>query len=102
VNLFANAVEALADADRIEDGRIGVRVVEDQSRLVLRVEDDGPGIAESHAEHLFEPFFTTKGATRGTGLGLWVCYTVLERWSGIIELATPESNGAEFLLHLPK
>jgi two-component system, NtrC family, sensor kinase len=96
VNLFANAAEAMEDG-----GDIRVEMRSTHPELLLSVYDSGPGVATADAPHLFEPFFTTKAASQGTGLGLWVCYTVLERWGGSIELGPSDDGGAEFRLHLP-
>ncbi len=96
VNLFLNAVDAMDGEGRI---RIRARSLEDA--IEVRVLDSGPGVAPEAASHLFEPFFTTKEPSRGTGLGLWICYNVLQRWGGTIVLAPSEGRGAEFVLRLP-
>jgi signal transduction histidine kinase len=73
----------------------------------LEVEDNGPGVPEAARERLFEPFFTTKEVGQGTGLGLWLCWSlVVERHGGRIweEPVTGKSNevgGSRFVIELP-
>lgn len=83
VNCFMNAIDAVAP---FPEGRVTVRCfnVQENGRRYLRVviEDNGPGIAEEHLEAVFEPFFTTKEPGRGTGLGLAVSSSLVEKWGG--------------------
>lgn len=90
-NLITNAAEAAA-----EGGVVTVRVVpqkagpdssgpRQQAGAVVKITDNGPGIAPEVREHLFQPFFTTKGE-RGTGLGLWVSQGIIRKHAGAIEL----------------
>lgn len=83
VNCFMNAVDAVA---LLPEGRITTRCFNGQegNRRYLRVVimDNGPGIAEKHLESVFEPFFTTKEPGRGTGLGLAVSSSFVEKWGG--------------------
>ncbi|MDB4945778.1 MAG: Flagellar sensor histidine kinase FleS [Labilithrix sp.] len=62
-NLLRNAIEASPSG-----GAVSARVIREQGRVIVRVEDQGPGVPAARAAELFEPFFTTKPA--GTGLGL--------------------------------
>ena len=99
INLVANARDALAATG----GQITVSTARDDQTgtIVLRVEDDGPGMAPDVAGRVFEPFFTTKAAGRGTGLGLAVCRTVVERLGGHIDLETEPGAGCSFEVSLP-
>lgn len=69
----------------------------DDTGVILRVADDGPGISPGNAAHLFEPFFTTRRATGGTGMGLAITRAILAAHGAEIALQ-PSGNGAAFLL----
>ena len=77
---------------------MSVRVFSREGKAILCVSDDGPGIAEEPIEKIFEPFFTTKQGT-GTGLGLWITKTIVEKHGGKIQVSsrrdTPD-HGASF------
>jgi signal transduction histidine kinase len=64
-NLIDNALDAVADAGRVE-----VTAKRERQRVVVRVVDNGPGIPAEIRARIFDPFFTTKPVGRGTGLGL--------------------------------
>jgi two-component system sensor histidine kinase PilS (NtrC family) len=65
-------------------GAVGVRLaVRDEGSVLLRVDSDGPAIAQEVERHLFEPFFSTR--SRGTGLGLYICRELCERYGASIE-----------------
>jgi signal transduction histidine kinase len=68
-------------------------------RLLIAVEDSGPGIPSEIRERIFEPFFTTK--KEGTGLGLYICHEMIGRNGGEISAHTRAEGGAQFLLALP-
>jgi PAS domain S-box-containing protein len=68
----------------------------------LEVEDNGPGIPEDLQARLFEPFFTTKEEGEGTGLGLWLCWSiVVEQHKGKIWNEPGQEGGARFVVELP-
>jgi signal transduction histidine kinase len=68
----------------------------------LEIEDNGPGVAEDMQTRLFEPFFTTKEAGEGTGLGLWLCWSiVVERHKGRLWVEPSARGGAHFVIELP-
>jgi two-component system, NtrC family, sensor kinase len=99
LNLLLNAADAVEGR-----GTITVELgldAEDASRVLLAVHDTGPGVAPAVREHLFEPFVTTKPAGEGTGLGLAVCHTLVERAGGSIALGTAPEGGARFDVRLP-
>ena len=80
VNLLDNAKRHASDAP----GAIGVRLaLRDDGHALLRVDSDGPPIAQQIEPHLFEPFFSTR--SRGSGLGLYICREVCQRYGASIE-----------------
>jgi len=66
---------------------------------VVRIRDNGPGIAEGLRAKVFEPFFTTK--EEGSGLGLSIAVRTVEEHGGRLNLESREGQGAEFSLILP-
>ena len=97
LNLLKNAAEAL-------EGRGGIVTVSagvDGAWVVVRVRDDGPGVAPELHEKLFEPFYSTKEAGRGTGLGLSISRRILNDHGGSIELESGPGQGTTFSIRLP-
>jgi PAS domain S-box-containing protein len=95
VNLIVNAVDAMP-----RGGRLSITCAREDARLRLRFADSGTGMAEEVKQKIFEPFFTTKGA-QGTGLGLSVSYSIIERHEGSISIASEPGCGAVFTIELP-
>ncbi len=93
--ILVEAVHEEADAASTTDDARGAGTV------ILRVIDSGTGIDEAARASIFEPFFTTKPVGRGTGLGLAVCFTILEEARGSIRAETHSSGGACFEIRLP-
>lgn len=96
LNLLLNAADAVAG-----EGSILVELAREDTRLVLSVSDSGPGIPEALLGRVFDPFFTTKPAGKGTGLGLAVCLSLVERFGGKITAENLPTGGARFTLWLP-
>ncbi|HEY0794811.1 MAG TPA: ATP-binding protein, partial [Acidisarcina sp.] len=88
-NLITNAIEASSQGGKLRLRVRNARQWSDSGILGLRVSvgDSGSGIPASVRGRLGEPFFTTKGQ-RGTGLGLWVTQTILERYGGHLQLCS--------------
>ncbi|NOY43871.1 MAG: GHKL domain-containing protein [Deltaproteobacteria bacterium] len=97
LNLLTNAAEALPE----EGGTIRVSTSASNGVVRIRVEDTGCGIPEENLERIFEPFFTTKSAASGTGLGLSVCYGIVERHGGRIQVESRVGEGTAFTVELP-
>jgi signal transduction histidine kinase len=73
-----------------------------KSWVVIRIRDNGPGMAAQVAKHLFEPFFTTKPVGKGTGLGLSISYQiVVEKHGGILKCISEPGKGTEFWIQIP-
>jgi signal transduction histidine kinase len=98
-NLIDNAIDAVADGDKI--GRIRLRTTHERDRLLVEISDNGPGIPEEIRDRIFEPFFTTKDVGRGTGLGLDVSYRiVVGRHGGDIRVVSKPGD-TRFQVRLP-
>ncbi len=98
VNLLVNAAQAI---DEASGSCIEVSTRSTSEGIVLRVQDDGPGIPSKHRELVFEPFFTTKEADRGTGLGLSMCADIIEQHRGTIRLSQSAMGGAAVEVFIP-
>jgi signal transduction histidine kinase len=84
------------------EGTVRVAIRPDGSRVVVTVEDDGPGFQEADIPHLFERFWRAPDAPDGgTGLGLSIAAWIVERHGGSIEGANVETGGARFTISLP-
>ncbi len=95
VNLIVNAVDAMP-----KGGKLKISCVADKARLRLQFADNGTGMPEDVRQKIFDPFFTTKGA-HGTGLGLSVSYSIIERHEGMISVASNPGEGTVFTIELP-
>lgn len=106
-NLIRNATHALAlekQNNPDKEGRMILRTLRLSSSSVrLEIEDNGPGVPEEEYAQLFEPFFTTKHPGEGTGLGLWLSWSiVVERHKGKIWVEPgSKSEGTRFVVELP-
>ncbi|MCK5379871.1 MAG: HAMP domain-containing histidine kinase, partial [Candidatus Latescibacteria bacterium] len=69
--------------------------------IVVRFEDNGPGIAEDTLDRIFQPFYTTKGPEEGTGLGLSICKRIMEEHGGRLDVESEVGAGATFSLWFP-
>ena len=99
VNLILNACQALPDMER----RIALETAYDQQAgtVLLRLCDEGNGIAPEHIPHLTDPFFTTKRESGGTGLGLSVSATIVKEHGGSVLFDSAPGRGTTVTLTLP-
>jgi two-component system, NtrC family, sensor kinase len=104
LNLILNAAQAIADVvgSSGAKGKISISAEADATEAVIRVADNGTGIAEHARSKVFEPFFTTKEAATGTGHGLSMAYhRIVERHQGSIHFETELGVGTTFIIRLP-
>ncbi|MDK3020323.1 sensor histidine kinase [Pseudodonghicola flavimaris] len=99
VNLINNAVDAMVGSPQ---KRISITLAEDGPRLIVRLQDSGPGIADP--EKIFEPFYTTKeiAGEEGMGLGLSISYGLVQSFGGNIRGANAARGGAVFTVELDR
>jgi signal transduction histidine kinase len=82
--------------------RICTSLSSDRSHVMIRIADNGPGIAEEIRAKIFEPFFTTKPVGKGTGIGLSISHQIIvEKHGGVLKCLSESGQGAEFLIELP-
>ncbi|MGH7857573.1 MAG: hybrid sensor histidine kinase/response regulator, partial [Candidatus Binatia bacterium] len=87
------------DSDERNEVRISTRATEDE--VLVEIADTGRGIPAEHLERLFDPFFTTKSVGEGSGLGLSICYNIIESYAGRIEVESSPGEGSRFVVRLP-
>jgi two-component system NtrC family sensor kinase len=96
LNLISNAIDAIG-----KDGTVSVKSRADDSVIRVVIADTGPGIPENMQKKIFDPFFTTKSSGKGTGLGLWISYNIIEKLGGSLSLRSQVGQGAEFTITMP-
>jgi signal transduction histidine kinase len=96
--LIVNAMDAMARGGNLW---LETRLSEDGRSIAITVRDDGPGIAPEILPKIFEPFVTTKEHGHGTGLGLAVSRSIIERHSGKISLQSEPGKGTTVTITLP-
>ncbi len=94
-NMIFNAVEAMP-----EGGKIEIRTFRRKGKVYIEIADTGIGINEEMKKKIFEPFFTTKPFSN-TGLGLSMCYGMIHRMGGEIEVESNVGKGTTFTIILP-
>ena len=100
LNFVVNAEQAILASGRLP-GRITMRAYDKEGRVVLEVEDTGPGVKPEDEAKLFQPFFTTKPVGQGTGLGLSISYGIIDSMGGQIGYRTAPAGGSVFYFALP-
>ncbi|MGD8192058.1 sensor histidine kinase [Brevibacillus ginsengisoli] len=97
LNVLTNALDAME-----EHGVIQVNTYNPtEQELVIEMVDSGSGIRPDHLSKIFDPFFTTKPAGKGTGLGLSVCYGIIKRFGGDIQITSQVGTSTTVTIRLP-
>lgn len=94
-NLLTNACHALEHTQHAE---IKITIENQADWLVLSVEDNGPGISRENLNRVKDPFFTTKEPGRGTGLGLFLCQSLMQDIGGKLEIESEVGKGTRVML----
>ncbi len=99
LNILSNAKDVLTDR-QIENPFIHMSVKNGDKYTLIKIEDNGGGIAPEHIERIFEPYFTTKHAKQGTGIGLYMTKMIIENnMNGIVTVSNTE-HGALFTIKI--
>ncbi|MGH1441709.1 MAG: ATP-binding protein [Cellvibrionaceae bacterium] len=99
MNLLVNAAQAI-DADQ-KDGKVSIETLVQDDSVLIKVEDNGKGIDEKTIAKIFDPFFTTKEVGEGTGLGLSLSYSIIQKHNGEISADSCIGKGTTFTISLP-
>jgi C4-dicarboxylate-specific signal transduction histidine kinase len=104
VNLIQNSLDAMKEKPfpNGEKPSIWIEGVETEHASCLIVRDNGPGISSEHVDKVFDPFYTTKDVGEGMGLGLSICYRIMQECKGKISVRTEPGKVCEFTLEFPK
>ena len=97
LNLINNALYALEK----DGGKIDITSRLETHHVLVIVEDDGPGIPEANLERIFDPFFTTKPVGKGSGLGLSICFGIINKMGGEIDVHSIIDEGTRFEVRFP-
>ncbi len=105
MNLLVNAAHAIQDM-KIQPDWNPVITIETSytpatEQISIAIRDTGKGISEENRVKVFDPGFTTKGAGVGTGLGLALCYRIVEKHNGRISLESVVNQGTSFYVEIP-
>lgn len=92
INLILNGIEALNKEKKL----INISTMESLGKTYLMIEDNGCGMDEEELNKIYDPFYTTKAS--GTGLGLFVCYQLMEENNGKIHVSSAKNEGTSFIL----
>ncbi|MGA2122704.1 MAG: PAS domain S-box protein [Methanoregula sp.] len=96
LNIIKNGVEAMPHG-----GTLSVATKIEDNHLMIVVRDTGMGMDEEVKEKIFDAFFTTKEEVRGVGLGLSVCYGIIQDHGGTIDVESAPGKGSTFTVLLP-
>ena len=96
VNLLLNAVHAIND-----NGQIIIDTFSLKEYVFIRIADNGCGIPPENISRIYDPFFTTKSLGKGTGLGLWICMSIIKKHEGLLNVTSEVGKGTMFEIKLP-
>jgi two-component system, NtrC family, sensor kinase len=95
MNLLVNAAQAIPEL-----GTITIKTSRTEDSVRIAISDTGVGIPNENLPKIFDPGFTTKGVGVGTGLGLPICYKIIQEHQGRIEVESSD-HGTTFTIVLP-
>jgi signal transduction histidine kinase len=99
INLLRNAAHAIDELEDPTGAGVKVSTWASDEFAYVQVADDGPGISAATRDSIFDLFFTTHA--EGTGIGLFVCKTLVTGWGGTIQLGPSDGEGACFTVSIP-
>ncbi|MEM9004955.1 MAG: ATP-binding protein [Cyanobacteria bacterium P01_F01_bin.86] len=103
MNIISNSIDALEEQTSNKCPRcITIRTTAEEQSVVIKIQDNGPGMCATTRDRLFDPFFTTKPVGQGTGLGLSISYQIItKKHSGVLTCNSFLGGGALFTITLP-
>ena len=101
MNIITNARDALTEKHQRKGGHLTVKTTHDNDYVSIEFKDDGTGIEKEALDKVFDPFFSTKETGEGSGLGLSICYGIINDHKGKISLENNALGGASVFIRLP-
>ena len=99
--VFMNIINNAIDAIDSESGKITIKTDFTSNKVQVSIKDTGKGIKEEDKSKIFDPFFTTKDVGYGLGLGLSICYSIIQEHKGEIKVKSKLNHGTEFIILVP-
>ncbi|WP_448547240.1 sensor histidine kinase [Thalassotalea fusca] len=101
LNLVTNAFQAMKSGGELN---VDIKHCEyhDRQGFIITFSDSGCGISAEHQQKIFEPYYTTKHQSGGTGLGLAMCYSIVDAYKGYISVDSMLNKGSTFSVWLPQ
>ncbi len=96
LNLILNARDAMPDG-----GDLDISIQHSNNHVEMSFADTGHGIDAEVRDKVFDPFFSTKGPTKGTGMGLSICYGIIKDHGGTVEIDSEKVRGTRFIIKIP-
>lgn len=106
LNLVKNAFDAMRDKIAAlgtdYKAKIQIQTKDQGEHILIKVEDNGPGVPDEIRDKLLMPFFTTKKGTEGTGLGLSITHDIIKSHEGKLSIESKVGEFTRFSILLPK
>ncbi|MBN1306486.1 MAG: response regulator [Chitinispirillaceae bacterium] len=99
VNIIANCIDFCPGGSTVFIDNVPAN--EPGRNCRARIRDNGPGIGTDILPKVFDPFFTTKEVGKGTGMGLAICYKIMEECNGHIDISSERGEGTTVFLEIP-
>ena len=101
LNIINNAKDAFIDKE-IDNKKITIVIEEDESKIIIAIQDNAGGIPENIIDKIFDPYFSTKEEKNGTGLGLYMSKIIIQEELNAQIRVTNENSGALFKIFIQK
>jgi two-component system CheB/CheR fusion protein len=99
INIVNNAKDAIINK-KLKDGQIDVNINSDENHITIEISDNAGGVPQDIINRIFEPYFTTKFESQGTGLGLYMSKTIIEKNMNGKMSVNNNDKGAVFVIKL--
>lgn len=96
INLYKNGIEAMKDT---EGGTLFIDIFEKKQNIMISIKDNGVGMTKDEISRLGKPYYSTKA--EGTGLGMLMVYSTIDKVKGSIEVDSEKGKGTTFLITIP-
>jgi two-component system sensor histidine kinase PhcS len=101
VNIIQNSLDALKHKASSEPPAIRITGYREDGKIMVSVRDNGEGIEPQNLARIFDPFFTTRDVGQGMGMGLSICYRIIQELHGNISVTSERGKFCDFTIELP-